>query len=105
MNPEGPTFPLGTPIPKGTVLHLGPAAGVQWRHAPIWFLVVGELDWKTSWHGTVYLDGYQIDTNGKTVARRTVYVIKAGVRVVPPQPPPVLPRRRRRKEDALAGCR
>jgi hypothetical protein len=84
------------------VLYLGSDAGVQWRIRPIFFRVERELDWKTSWHGTVYLEGDELAAFGKRI-RRTVYVIKEGLRRAQTRPPPARTQPRgRRRDDALA---
>lgn len=67
----------------GAVLWLGPDAGIQWRIRPIAFLLVRVLDLGTWWAGTVYLDGYEVDDRGVAAARRTAFVIREGVKLLP----------------------
>jgi hypothetical protein len=47
--------------------------------------------WPT-YHGWVWLSGYQLDRTGRAVAQRTVFVQVDGLR--PARPAPVIPRQR-----------
>lgn len=65
---------------SGDLLHLTAAASVQFAATrAIYFRVIRAHDWTTS-VGYVWLDGYQVDADGKAVERRTVYVQIAGLR-------------------------
>jgi hypothetical protein len=55
------------------------AASVQFV-TPIMFRVIRVLDWVT-FDGWVWLDGYQLDKKGNAVARRSIFVQPAGLRV------------------------
>lgn len=70
------------PFESGSIVWLGPAAGIQWRIRPILFRLIRELDIPTSWEGTVYLDGYELDNETRiALEHRTAYVVRAGVKV------------------------
>ena len=75
----------------GDVVHLTRAASVQFIK-PIFFRVIRVLDWPTYDHW-VWLDGYSLDDRGDAVARRSVFVQRAGLRICRPTPrrpaPPV----------------
>nr|WP_245730743.1 hypothetical protein [Micromonospora pallida] len=73
----------------GDVLHLTRAASVQF-HRPIMFRLIRVKDDWTTFDGWVWLDGYELDKKGNAVARRSVFVQWAGLRVVP-QPRPLPP--------------
>ena len=66
-----------TELRAGTLLHIGRAASVQFV-SPIWFRLIRVLDWVT-YDGWVWLDGYQLDAKGDAIARRTIFVQKAGL--------------------------
>ncbi|MDG4793747.1 hypothetical protein [Micromonospora sp. WMMD1082] len=83
----------------GDLLRLGQAASVQFRR-PILFRLIRELDW-TTYDGWVWLDGYQLDSQGQAVARRSLFVQRAGITLVraaprplPYRPPQLTPTRR-----------
>lgn len=63
----------------GDPLYLTRAASVQFSK-PILFRLIRVLDWET-YHGWVWLDGYELDKKGEAVARRSVFVQQAGIRV------------------------
>ncbi|BCL15174.1 hypothetical protein GCM10017556_29130 [Micromonospora sagamiensis] len=87
----------------GDVLHLTRAASVQF-HRPIMFRLIRVKDDWTTFDGWVWLDGYQLDTKGNAVARRSVFVQWAGLRVVP-QPRPAHPERATHSERATRSER
>ncbi|MFF3856317.1 hypothetical protein [Micromonospora sp. NPDC002575] len=85
--------PPGRPVP-GDLLHVTRAASVQFVR-PIFFRVIRvHDDWHT-YHGWLWLDGYQVDSKGHAVDRRSIYVRPAGLRWLnhaarapaPPRPP------------------
>nr|WP_256095776.1 hypothetical protein [Micromonospora carbonacea] len=48
-----------------------------------------------TYHGWCWVTGYQLDGRGDAVARREVYVLRAGLHVQRPAPPAVAPAPRR----------
>nr|WP_232625049.1 hypothetical protein [Micromonospora sagamiensis] len=78
------------------------AASVQFV-TPIMFRVIRVLDWVT-YDGWVWLDGYQLDRKGDAVARRSIFVQPAGLRVQrrspTPRRPTTLPTVRRNRGPA-----
>lgn len=65
---------------SGEVILLTAAASVQFAGArQMMFRVIRAHDW-TATTGWVWLDGYQLDTTGNAVERRTVFVQIAGIR-------------------------
>ncbi|MEH1012746.1 hypothetical protein V6U90_06455 [Micromonospora sp. CPCC 206060] len=71
----------------GDLLHLTRAASVQFVR-PIRFRLIRVLGWET-YHGWVWLDGYELDNDGDAVAQRAVFVQVAGLRkLTPPAPVP-----------------
>lgn len=52
---------------------------------PIMFRVIRRLDWPT-YQGWVWLDGYQLDSTGDAVERRSIFVRLDGLRMGPPGP-------------------
>ncbi|MCG5469198.1 hypothetical protein LADH09A_003106 [Micromonospora sp. LAH09] len=67
----------------GDVLHLTRAASVQFLR-PILVRVIRVLDWPT-YDGWLWIDGYELAKNGDAVARRSVFVMPAGL--IWPDPP------------------
>lgn len=63
---------------SGDVLHVSRAASVQFLH-PFFFRVIRVHDWLT-YHGWVWLDGYELNRSGDAVARRSIFVQIAGLR-------------------------
>ncbi|MFF0822294.1 hypothetical protein ACFYUR_18155 [Micromonospora haikouensis] len=77
----------GAPLPKaGDLVQVTRAASVQFVE-PIRCRVVRVLDWIT-YDGWVWLDVYQLDGRGDAVARRSIFVRPAGLRVLRPAPAP-----------------
>ncbi|MEU6074804.1 hypothetical protein [Micromonospora sp. NPDC047074] len=78
----------------GDVLHLTRAASPQFTR-PISFRLIKIRTELHTYEGWVWLDGYQLDARGDAVARREVYVLAAGVRLVdaPSISQPQAPRR------------
>lgn len=57
---------------SGDVLNLTQAASPQFA-APVLFRTIRVLDWDT-YDGWTWLDGYQLNSGGDAVARRSVFV-------------------------------
>jgi hypothetical protein len=67
----------------GETVWVGRDASVQFIAVPAFaFRVIHVHDWPT-YDGWVWLDGYQLDTRGDAVERRTIWVQPAGLRPVP----------------------
>ncbi|WP_405105778.1 hypothetical protein OG559_19680 [Micromonospora sp. NBC_01405] len=73
----------------GDVLHLTRAASPQFVR-PIFFRLIKVRAELHTYYGWTWLDGYQLDDKGDAVARRELYVLEAGVRLMnlPPTPRP-----------------
>lgn len=72
------------PLNAGALLRLTQAASVQFIR-PMWFRLIRVLPW-TTYHGWVWLDGYQLDSAGDAVGRRQVFVQHSGLHPVEPSP-------------------
>jgi hypothetical protein len=76
----------------GDVLHITRACGVQFRVPIVFRLIKVRTDLHT-YHGWVWLEGYELDARGEAVARRELFVIREGIRTMSPparpDPPPV----------------
>ena len=57
---------------SGDVLRVTRAASVQFTE-PMLFRVIRVHDWST-YDGCAWLDGYELDATGDTVARRSIFV-------------------------------
>ena len=65
-------------LPKtGDVLRVTKAASVQFTQAML-FRVIRVHDWQT-YDGWAWLDGYQLNTNGDAVERRSIFVQLQGL--------------------------
>ncbi|MCF0094901.1 hypothetical protein [Micromonospora sp. MH99] len=64
----------------GDVIHLTTAASVQFLR-PIFVRVIRELPERHTYDGWVWIEGYQLNAAGDAVARRELYVRRAGVRM------------------------
>ncbi len=76
-------------IPRsGDVLTIGREASVQFA-TPILFRVIRVHDW-TTYDGWVWIDGYQLNTAGDAIERRSIFVQIDGLRPVGStrKPPP-----------------
>ncbi len=73
---------------------IGRDASVQFAADPFNFRVshVRDVDPYSWW---LWLDGYQLNLVGEAVARRSIFVLRAGLR-----PPAVIPQQRRRRNRA-----
>lgn len=77
-------------VPRsGDVLWVTRDASVQF-HDPLLFRVIRVLDWQT-YDGWTWLEGYQLNTAGDAVERRSIFVQLAGLK---PAAAPVLGRTR-----------
>ncbi|WP_308167630.1 hypothetical protein [Catellatospora tritici] len=65
----------------GDILHVTREASVQFQR-PMMFRVIRVHDWPT-YDGWVWLDGYQLNAAGDAVERRSIFVQRAGLRLVP----------------------
>ncbi|WP_341716906.1 hypothetical protein QQG74_23520 [Micromonospora sp. FIMYZ51] len=78
----GPGEKPTAPLPKaGDLLHVGREASVQFTK-PILFRVIRVLD-RPTYDGWIWLEGYQLDSRGDAVDRRSIFVLRAGLRVAP----------------------
>jgi hypothetical protein len=67
-------------VPRsGEVLVLGREASVQFAGASAIRLRVIHVDDRPTYPGWCWLDGYQLDTRGEAVQRRSVFVRLAGL--------------------------
>jgi hypothetical protein len=62
----------------GDILHVTKEASVQFLH-PMLFRVIRVHDWPT-YDGWMWLDGYQLNSAGDAVERRSIFVQRAGLR-------------------------
>ncbi|HEY8474738.1 MAG TPA: hypothetical protein VIL37_19225 [Natronosporangium sp.] len=70
-----------SPLPRsGDVLHVTRQASVQFSK-PIYFRVIRVHDWPT-YTGWIWLDGYQLNSAGDAVERRSIFVQADGLRRV-----------------------
>ncbi|XVV11623.1 hypothetical protein ACQP2X_43465 [Actinoplanes sp. CA-131856] len=65
----------------GDVLEVNRSASVQFA-TPIRFRVIRVHDWQT-YAGWVWIDGYELDSVGDAVERRSIFVQMAGLRPAP----------------------
>jgi hypothetical protein len=72
----------------GDLVHVTAAASVQFVTRPIFFRVIRAFAFATTPDGFVYLDGYECDTEGLALERRTILVQPAGLHRVEPAPSP-----------------
>ncbi|WP_341483433.1 hypothetical protein [Micromonospora cathayae] len=68
-----------TALRAGDLLYVTQAASVQFTR-PVAFRLIRVLD-RPTYDGWVWLDGYQLDTAGDAVARRSIFVQPAGLLV------------------------
>ncbi|MCZ7435311.1 hypothetical protein O7598_02795 [Micromonospora sp. WMMC241] len=82
---------------SGALLLISRAASVQFGK-PFHFRLIRVLDW-TTYDGWTWLDGYQLDERGEAVARRSIFVMRRGLRPgsVPPARGSQTRRRSRRR--------
>ena len=63
---------------SGEVLCVTKDASVQFAE-PIMFRVIRVHDWQT-YDGWAWLDGYQLDSGGDAIERRSIFVLLGGLR-------------------------
>ena len=71
---------------SGDVIHVTKAASVQFA-SPMLFRVIRVHDWPT-YEGWIWLDGYELNTSGDAVERRSIFVQVSGLRQVGKAPDP-----------------
>src|SRR5258705_13304698 len=71
---------------SGDVIHVTKAASVQFS-APMLFRVIRVHDWPT-YDGWIWLDGYELNSAGDAVERRSIFVQVQGLRQVGKAPDP-----------------
>ena len=71
---------------SGDVIHVTKAASVQFS-APMLFRVIRVHDWPT-YEGWIWLDGYELNSAGDAVERRSIFVQVGGLRQVGKAPDP-----------------
>lgn len=62
----------------GDIVHVTREASVQFRN-PMMFRVIRVHDWPT-YDGWMWLDGYQLNSAGDAVERRSIFVQEAGLK-------------------------
>ncbi len=79
-------------IPRsGDVLRITRAASVQFS-TPMLFRVIRVHDW-TTYTGWIWLDGYELNSRGDAVERRSIFVQVAGLQQAQLRSAPAAPRR------------
>jgi len=71
---------------SGDVIHVTKAASVQFA-APMLFRVIRVHDWPT-YDGWLWLDGYELNSSGDAVERRSIFVQIQGLRQIGKAPDP-----------------
>ena len=71
---------------SGDVIHVTKAASVQFA-APMLFRVIRVHEWPT-YEGWIWLDGYELNSAGDAVERRSIFVQVSGLRAVGKAPDP-----------------
>jgi hypothetical protein len=71
---------------SGDVIHVTKAASVQFT-APMLFRVIRVHDWPT-YDGWIWLDGYELNSAGDAVERRSIFVQVSGLRQIGKAPDP-----------------
>ena len=78
---------------SGDVLRVTRAASVQFS-TPMLFRVIRVHDWST-YNGWAWLDGYELNSVGDAVERRSIFVQLDGLQPAQPTQPPAGPNRYR----------
>ena len=73
---------------SGDVLRVTRQASVQFTE-PMLFRVIRVHDWQT-YDGWAWLDGYELDSTGEAVERRSIFVELDGLQAVPKPGPSVI---------------
>ncbi|MEU8331795.1 hypothetical protein [Micromonospora sp. NPDC048839] len=71
----------------GDVILLSTAASVQF-HTPIVVRVIRELPDRHTYDGWLWLDAYELNPKGEAIARRELFVLRAGVQIQVSSPRP-----------------
>jgi hypothetical protein len=66
---------------SGDIVHITREASVQFLK-PMMFRVIRVHDWPT-YDGWMWLDGYQLNSAGDAVERRSIFVQQAGLKMMP----------------------
>lgn len=69
---------------SGELLRITREASVQFS-APLLFRVIRVHDWST-YDGWAWLDGYELDSSGDAVERRSIFVQVSGLQRLPVRP-------------------
>jgi hypothetical protein len=72
----------------GEVVVVGPSASVQFAGRHGFKFRVVRVDARPTYDGWAWLDGYQLDSRGQAVARRKIFVRRAGLVRLAPAPLP-----------------
>ncbi|MCI4062284.1 hypothetical protein MRQ36_06800 [Micromonospora sp. R77] len=88
-------------LKAGALLLVSREASVQFVK-PFNFRLIRVLDWIT-YDGWTWLDGYQLDKRGDAVARRSIFVMRHGLRAG--SIPSPRPRRTSSADSAVRGTR
>lgn len=64
----------------GDVVHLTAAASVQFTR-PILVRIIREIVDRHTYHGWLWIDGYELGPKGEAVARRELFVMREGMSV------------------------
>lgn len=73
------------PLPKaGDVVHLTRAASVQFIK-PIFLRVVRVMTERVTYDQWIWIEGYQLDAKGDAVEKRTLFVLRDGLRIMRPR--------------------
>ncbi|MFI5936362.1 hypothetical protein [Actinoplanes sp. NPDC051494] len=64
----------------GDVVMVGRSASVQFAGASAFAYRVVDVDGRPTYDGWVWLDGFQLDRQGRPVQRRKIFVREAGLR-------------------------
>ncbi|WP_328822256.1 hypothetical protein [Micromonospora rubida] len=88
-------------IRAGDLLHLTRAASPQFVH-PIVVRVIRELADRHTYYGWTWIEAYELDPRGLAVAKRELFVLRAGLRWLTPGPPAPATRR---QNSAARGAR
>ncbi|MFI6160413.1 hypothetical protein ACIA59_10735 [Micromonospora haikouensis] len=79
----------------GAILLVDGCASVQFGGDRTMMLRLTSLPDLPTYHGWIWLAGYQLDGRGDAVAKRELYVQRGGLHVQRPAPPAVAPVQRR----------
>ena len=66
-------------LTAGQVLRVGPEASIQFQGSRALTFKVIRVDRRPTYDGWLWLEGYVLDTRGKAVERRTIFVRRDGL--------------------------